>query len=50
MPYGYFYTESEMSPLVLIAGGIGIVPFKAMVQESILKTPNRKIINQKRGI
>ncbi len=44
MPYGYFYTESEMSPLVLIAGGIGIAPFKAMVQESILKTPNRKII------
>lgn len=44
LPYGYFYTESEMSPLVLISGGIGIAPFKAMIQESFLKTPNRKII------
>jgi len=44
LPYGYFYTESETSPLVLISGGIGIAPFKAMIQESLLKTPNRKII------
>ncbi|HCC05969.1 TPA: hypothetical protein DEP94_01240 [Candidatus Nomurabacteria bacterium] len=43
-PYGYFYTESDSSSLVLISGGIGIAPFKAMIQESLLKTPNRKII------
>ncbi len=43
-PYGYFYTESDESSLVLISGGIGIAPFKAIIQESLLKTPNRKII------
>lgn len=44
MPYGYFYTESDDSSLVLISGGIGIAPFKAIIQESLLKTPNRRII------
>lgn len=44
LPYGYFYTEYDSSSLVLIAGGIGIAPFKAMIEESLVKTLNRKII------
>lgn len=43
-PYGYFYTESETSSLILISGGIGVAPFKSIIQESLLKTPNRRII------
>lgn len=44
LPYGYFYTESETSSLVLISGGIGVAPFKSMIEESFIKTPSRKIV------
>lgn len=43
LPYGYFYSESKDSDLVMIAGGIGIVPFRSMIVDCLEKFPNRKI-------
>jgi len=43
MPYGYFYTETETSELVMIAGGISIAPFRSMILDSLQKKPNRKL-------
>ena len=43
MPYGYFYTETETTELVMIAGGIGIAPFRSMILDSLQKNPNRKL-------
>lgn len=44
LPYGYFYSESENSSLVIVTGGIGIAPFRSMIMESVYKNPNRKIL------
>lgn len=44
LPYGYFYSESETSTLVMIAGGIGITPFRSMIVDSLNKNQNRKLI------
>lgn len=44
LPYGYFYSESETSSLVIITGGIGAAPFRSMILNSLNKTPKRKII------
>lgn len=44
LPYGYFYSESDKAPLVLVGGGIGVTPFRSMILNSIEKTPFRKII------
>lgn len=44
LPCGYFYGEQEESPLVLIASGIAITPFRSMIIESSIKNPKRKII------
>lgn len=40
LPYGFFYSESRESDMVLIAAGIGIAPFRSM----ILHNPHRKIL------
>lgn len=42
-PYGYFYSEEADSPLVLLAGGIGIAPFKSIASDLLEKNPTRKI-------
>jgi len=42
LPYGYFYSESEETSVVLVAGGIGIVPFRSMITHSLRKNPARK--------
>ncbi|MFA5132419.1 MAG: FAD-binding oxidoreductase [Candidatus Paceibacterota bacterium] len=44
LPYGYFYSESETSSLVIITGGIGIAPFRSMILDSLTKNPQRKIV------
>ena len=43
LPYGYFYSESEDSDLVLIAAGIGIAPFRSQIIEMLSKNPRRNI-------
>src|SRR3989338_5642077 len=42
-PYGYFYSESNETPLVMIAAGIGVAPFRSMIIENVRKNPNRKL-------
>lgn len=44
LPYGYFYSESETSSLVIVTGGIGISPFRSMILDVLTKNPERKII------
>lgn len=43
LPYGYFFSESDAVPLVLVAGGIGVTPFRSMIVESLRQFPARKI-------
>ncbi|MDE2079389.1 MAG: hypothetical protein KGI73_03320 [Patescibacteria group bacterium] len=42
-PYGYFYSDSNETPLVMAAGGIGITPFRSIILDSLKKTPKRKL-------
>lgn len=42
-PYGFFRPEYETSALVLFAGGIGITPFRGIIQSAMKQNPNRKI-------
>lgn len=44
LPYGYFYSESDTSSLVIITGGIGIAPFRSMILDVLQKFPTRKIL------
>jgi len=43
LPYGYFYSESTDSSLVMIAAGIGIAPFRSMIIDALEKNHQRKI-------
>jgi uncharacterized protein len=43
LPYGFFYSDRDDTHLVLLAGGIGVAPFRSMIVESIVKNPTRKI-------
>lgn len=43
-PYGYFYSESETSSLVIITGGIGIAPFRSMILDVLSKSKERRIV------
>src|SRR3989344_4803772 len=43
LPYGYFYSESENTHLVMIAGGIGVAPFRSMIVNSIKLNQKRKL-------
>lgn len=42
-PYGAFFLQNAPEPLVLIAGGIGITPFRSMVREACLQKSQRDI-------
>ncbi len=42
-PYGYFYSESELSELLMVVGGIGITPCISMIKSIRSATPQRKI-------
>lgn len=44
LPYGYFYSESDTSSLVILTGGIGIAPFRSMILHVLEKHPGRKIL------
>ncbi len=37
LPYGFFYSETEDSRLVMLAAGIGVTPFRAMIYELLEK-------------
>ena len=43
LPYGFFYPEREESDLVLIASGIGVTPFRSIIEHSINSHSQRKI-------
>jgi ring-1,2-phenylacetyl-CoA epoxidase subunit PaaE len=43
LPYGFFYSDLENTHLVMLAGGIGIAPFRAIIMEHLVKDPGRKI-------
>ncbi len=43
LPYGYFYSESPNTSLVMIAGGMGVAPFRSMIMDSLAKNPTRKL-------
>ncbi len=43
LPYGYFHSESEESHLIMLAGGIGVTPFRSMIAESLARDPSRKM-------
>ena len=43
LPYGFFYSESEEVPLVMIAAGIGISPFRSMTADIFNKNPGRPL-------
>lgn len=43
LPYGYFFSESDKTHLILVAGGIGVTPFRSMILDSLERTPLRKI-------
>lgn len=41
-PYGFFYTEQESTELVLLAGGIGITPFRSILADMQFRFPTRR--------
>lgn len=43
-PYGYFYSEEKNTTLIMIAGGIGVTPFRSMIMDSVTRNQNRNII------
>ena len=42
-PYGYFGSESQDSPLCMIAAGVGITPFRSIIVEIAKRNPSRAI-------
>ncbi len=43
LPYGYFFSESGSSHLIMIASGIGVTPFRSMIIHELSKDNLRKI-------
>lgn len=43
LPYGYFYSESKESNLIMIAGGIGVTPFRSMIRNFMKHDTSRKL-------
>ncbi len=43
VPSGYFYSEFDTSTLVMLAGGIGITPFRSMMIDSVRKKNTRHL-------
>lgn len=42
-PLGYFYSESSETPLIMIAGGTGIMPFRSMILDAAQNNPSRRL-------
>jgi ferredoxin-NADP reductase len=43
-PLGYFYSESSERPLVMLAGGTGIMPFRSMIMDAARNNPSRDLM------
>lgn len=43
-PYGFFWSESTDSDIVLLSSGVGIAPFRSMALDSIARNSDRKIL------
>lgn len=43
LPYGFFFSEQDDTNLVMIAGGIGITPFRSVILNAGIQTPERKL-------
>ena len=43
-PYGFFYSEERETPLVLLAIGIGVTPFRSLILETLQGEPDRKLL------
>lgn len=43
-PYGYFYSESNTTSMIFLAGGIGIAPLMSMIKQARTFSPERKIV------
>jgi ferredoxin-NADP reductase len=43
-PYGFFYSEETSTPLVMLAVGIGITPFRSLILEHLRDAPQRDIL------
>ncbi|MCF7843321.1 FAD-dependent oxidoreductase [Candidatus Gracilibacteria bacterium] len=44
LPYGYFYSESDNTSLIMIAGGIGVTPFRSMIADALKSNSSRKLV------
>lgn len=44
LPYGFFYPEREESSVVMLAGGIGITPFRSMIHHAAHHSPKRRLM------
>lgn len=42
-PYGFFYSEEEETHLVMIAGGIGIAPFRSLILSCLAVNEKRRL-------
>ena len=43
LPYGFFFSEEDELDLVLIAGGIGVTPFRSTILHTRMHKPERRI-------
>jgi len=43
-PGGYFYSESKSSTLVMLAAGIGIAPYRAVIRDVLHHNPGRRLM------
>lgn len=43
LPYGFFRPERDESPVVMLAAGIGITPFRSIIRHAAFHTPHRRL-------
>lgn len=43
-PYGFFYSEEKETPLVMLAIGIGVTPFRSLMRQYLFENPAREIL------
>lgn len=43
LPYGYFYSEEETTPLIMLASGIGVTPLFSMIKHVLYLHEGRRV-------